>query len=118
MRIPQPDGDEPVLTASQSQNLDPQSNPAPGLAKATASAEDLDEFDIFADELAGDWERVTDPMIAPILELAANSKNYEEFQAGLTGLIQEMDVDALAETLAQAQFAANIYGRVKDQLKD
>lgn len=117
LRIPQPDGDEPVLMRSQLAASEPTTTTRTSLSAAKANLDDQDEFDIFADELAGDWERITDPMIAPILELAANSSSYEEFQAGLPGLIQSMDVDALAETLAQAQFAANVYGRVRDQLE-
>lgn len=114
LNIPEPQDDEPVLMRSQPATPEP--TPTTRLAAATAT-QDQDEFDIFADELSGDWERMTDPMVAPILELAANSSSYEEFQAGLPGLIQSMDVDALAETLAQAQFAANVYGRVRDQLE-
>lgn len=128
LRIPEPEGDEEVLTAAQPTTPEPV--PATsvvkenlttaiktGIAAATAT-QDQDEFDVFADELAGDWERLTDPLVAPILELAANSSSFEEFQQGLAGLIKQMDTDQLTETLAQAQFAAAIYGRVKDQLKE
>ncbi|SFF13531.1 DUF935 domain-containing protein [Nitrosomonas sp. Nm166] len=128
LRIPEPEGDEPVLMRSQSTNptIPPSTTQATkchpelvegslSVAAATAN-QDQDEFDIFADELSGDWERLTDPLVSPILELAANSKNFEDFQAGLAGLIQSMDPEKLAEVLAQAQFAAAIYGRVKGQL--
>ncbi|MDE2389866.1 MAG: DUF935 family protein, partial [Betaproteobacteria bacterium] len=119
LRIPEPEGNEPVLTAAQPSTPPPMDTPTPatstGMAALTAT-QDQDEFDVFADELAGDWERLTDPLVSPILELAANSASFEEFQAGLAGLIKKMDTDKLAETLAQAQFAANIFGRVKDQL--
>lgn len=121
LRIPEPEGDEAVLTAAQPGNPCGNENDfvtkttRTSIAAATAT-QDQDEFDVFADELAGDWERLTDPLAAPILELAANSASFEEFQAGLAGLIKQMDTDQLAETLAQAQFAAAIYGRVKDQL--
>jgi len=129
LRIPEPDGDEPVL---QMQTVAANDTPPPVGANnhlpqqaatntkiaALTATQDQDEFDIFADELAGDWERISNPMIAPILQLAASAKDYAEFQAGLAMLIKDMDTDKLAETLAQAQFAANIYGRVKDQLKE
>lgn len=119
LRIPEPEGNEPVLTAAQPSSASPTDTPTPasatGIAALTAT-QNPDEFDVFADELAGDWERLTDPLVSPILELAANSASYEEFQAGLAALIKEMDTEALTETLAQAQFAANIFGRVKDQL--
>lgn len=128
LRIPEPEGNEPVLqqqTAGTTDNSPPVGAhnhlrlPTANTGIAAASVtQDQDEFDIFADELAGDWERLTDPLVQPILELAAKSGNFEEFQAALAGLIQSMDADRLAETLAQAQFAAAIYGRVKDQLNN
>lgn len=120
LRIPEPEGDEPVLQPPQNVGADsirPTTATSTGIAALTAT-QDQDEFDVFADELAGDWERLTDPLVSPILELAANSASFEEFQAGLAGLIKEMDTEALTETLAQAQFAASIYGRVKDQLTE
>jgi phage gp29-like protein len=82
---------------------------------AAAAQNDLDEFDLFSDELASDWERVTDPLIAPIVALAASSDNFEDFQKGMAGLLESMDTGKLTETLAQGQFAAAIYGRVRNQ---
>lgn len=130
LRIPEPEGDEPVLTAAQPV-VPANDNPPPvgannhlplptegtGIAAASVT-QDQDDFDIFADELAGDWERLADPLVQPILELAAKSDSFEQFQTALAGLIQSMDADRLAETLAQAQFAAAIYGRVQDQLNN
>lgn len=120
LRIPEPEGDEPVLTTAQPGTPPPTDTPTAattiGMAALTAT-QNADEFDVFADELAGDWERLTDPLVSPILELAASSASFEEFQAGLAGLLQKMDTDKLAETLTQAQFAASIFGRVKDQLR-
>lgn len=118
LRIPEPENNEPVLSASSSNTPEPDPPTANRLATATANPDEIDEFDRFAEELSGDWERLTNPLISPILALAAKSNSYEEFQVGLPGLIQQMDADQLAETLAQAQFAANIYGRVKNQLKE
>lgn len=122
LRIPQPEGDEPVLMRAQPA-IPPDAAPTPATASLTKIAaatarQDQDEIDVFAEELSEDWERLTDPLVSPILELAANSTSYEEFQAGLAGLIQSMDTEKLSETLAQAQFAASVYGRVKDQLKE
>jgi phage gp29-like protein len=72
----------------------------------------FDELDAFAEDLAGDWERVTDPLIAPIVALAAEADSFEEFQARLPELIRDMDADKLAEALAQGQFAARLWGRL------
>ncbi|OGS90850.1 MAG: hypothetical protein A2Z95_06180 [Gallionellales bacterium GWA2_60_18] len=71
-----------------------------------------DVFDSFAEELAGDWERVTDPLVAPIVALAAESASFEDFQARLPELIQGMDAGKLAESLAQGQFATRLWGRL------
>lgn len=115
LRIPIPEKDEPVLARSMpsnSENVPPAA--ATGIV-AAAAQNGRDEFDLFSDELASDWERVTDPLIAPILALAASADNLEDFQARLPGLIESMSVEQLAETLAQGQFAAAIYGRVRNQ---
>jgi hypothetical protein len=54
-------------------------------------------------------------LIAPIVALAASSDNFEDFQKGMAGLLESMDTGKLTETLAQGQFAAAIYGRVRNQ---
>lgn len=71
-----------------------------------------DELDALAEDLAGDWEKVTDPLVAPVLAFAAEADSFESFQAKLPELIQGMDASVLAEALAQGQFAARIWGRV------
>lgn len=109
LRIPVPGKGEPVLS---SQKAEAPSVAANAAAALTAKAEDQDEFDIFAEDLAGDWERVTDPLIAPIVALAAESASFDEFQARLPELIRDMDADKLAEALAQGQFAARLWGRL------
>lgn len=138
LRIPAPEQDEPVLVRAQPQNVEgapvtasqqeewphwrwPRKQPAPPSPESVVAAtaqNDQDEFDIFADELAADWERVTDPLIAPVIALATTVDNFEDFQTGLTALLEKMDTTALTEALAQGQFAAAIYGRVRDQQND
>lgn len=72
----------------------------------------FDELDAFAEDLAGDWERVMDPLIAPIAALASDVESYEEFQARLPALIQGMDQTRLREAMAQGQFAARLWGKL------
>ena len=92
---------------------DPGAQPVKPNAEGTQFAEAvLDELDAFAEDLAGDWERVTDPLIAPIVALAAEAASFAEFQARLPELIRDMDADKLAEALAQGQFAARLWGRL------
>jgi phage gp29-like protein len=115
LRIPAPEKDEAVLMRSQPAMPEPEPTSNTRLARATANLDDQDEFDIFADELASDWERVTDPLITPVIALAARVENFEDFQKGLAKLVESMDTKKLTETLAQGQFAAAIYGRVRNQ---
>lgn len=110
LRIPVPGKDEPVLSSQKSEAPPPVA--AAAVAALTAKTEDQDEFDMFAEDLAGDWERVTDPLIAPIVALAAEAASFEEFQAQLPELIRDMDAAKLAEALAQGQFAARLWGRL------
>lgn len=89
--------------------------PAAPQARAPEFAEAVpapDELETLADDLAGDWERVTSPVIEPILSLAAECQDYAEFQRLLPAVIGKMDPAALTELLAQGQFAANVWGRV------
>ena len=113
LRIPVPAENEPVLVRQK--NEPPPQSVATATAALTATIEGRDEFDVFADDLAGDWERVTDPLIAPIVALAAEVDNFDEFQARLPELIRGMDADKLAEALAQGQFAARLWGRLNGE---
>lgn len=114
LRIPQPKNGEPVLSI-----MDEPTPPtlATRIAAATAAI-DQDEFDMLADELAGDWERVTNPLVEPIAALAAEVNSYEEFQARLPELIAGMDINLVVEALSQGQFAAAIYGRVNGPVEE
>ena len=115
LRIPAPGENEPVLQRQSIAAAPPQPPVAATSLAALASQPEQDEFDVFVDELAGDWERVTDPLIEPIIALAAQVESFEEFQARLPELIKGMDPELLTEALAQGQFATAIYGRVRDQ---
>lgn len=121
LRIPSPEGDEPIL--AQAQPIAPLADPAAPSGKAAQDkaaatrqaalrTEDRDEFDELADDMASDWQRVSNPLIAPVLEAAAKAESLDAFKAELPELLQSMDVSALTEALAQGQFAAAIYGRV------
>jgi len=108
--IPVPAEGEAVLTRSKPQVE--QELPAAATAALTVEDPQPDEFDVLSDELAGDWERVTDPLVSQIAALAEEVNSYEEFQKRLASLIQEADVEQLRESLAQGQFAARIWGRL------
>ncbi|SDX88691.1 DUF935 domain-containing protein [Nitrosomonas halophila] len=118
LAIPAPKNDEPVLLPPQPFMAGPPPALESATAVAAASQTGADAFDLFGDALAGDWEKLTDPLIVPIMALAASAADYEDFQRRLPELIGAMRIDALVEALAQGQFAAAIYGRVRDQQDD
>lgn len=114
LRIPQPADGEAVLQIQPSAQS---GNPPGQIAATRITAANVvpdqgDEFDLLADDLASDWERVTDPVIAPIIALAAEADSFDAFQARLPELLGSMDTAALTETLARGQFAARIWGRI------
>jgi len=110
LRIPEPKDGEEVLAV---QAPAPQESFKTALAALKTGAPAQDEFDVFAAELASDWERVTAPLVSPIERLAAECRSLEEFKARLPQLLERMDTAALTEALAQAQFAAAIFGRAE-----
>ncbi|BCB26466.1 Mu-like prophage FluMu protein gp29 [Sulfurimicrobium lacus] len=113
LRIPRPkDGEAVLRKAPAAPAPDQGAGTAAATAALTASVQGRDEFDVLGDELAGDWERVTDPLVAPIAALAGEVDSYEAFQARLPALIQGMDETELADALAQGQFAARLWGKL------
>ena len=69
-----------------------------------------DELDSLAAEALDDWEPQVNPLVASIQELADRSESYEEFLAGLPGLLETMDPSALVRGLAVAAFKARGQG--------
>lgn len=110
LRIPHPKEGEAILQSTES-NTAPKEVVATRVVAATSQT-DMDEFDLLTAELAGDWERVTNPMIGSIESLAAEVNSYDEFKAKLPALIAGMDTSLIFEALSQGQFAAAIWGRV------
>ena len=69
------------------------------------------------DELEGDWEKLIAPVLDPIEKLAAECANYEEFQAKLPSLHDEI-IDALeiAKHMTELTFKEYAEGIRKDEL--
>lgn len=111
LRIPMAGEDEEVLTPAAA-GLPPAPAAAARRLAAARARDDTDELEALADELASDWERVTEPVLGPIFALAAASSSFEEFQARLPETLKEMDLGPLTETLARGQFAAAVWGRL------
>lgn len=91
--------------------------PACGERKALNAEQQVhDELDeLVADEL-GDWVPVMKPVLDPVQQLAHQVETFDEFRAGLAGLLDQMDDSALIERLALAAFKARAKGDVSDQL--
>lgn len=96
--------------------------PAPGQdnltagarALAAASASPADSLEELEGRSLGGWQRVMDPMLAPVRELLARSSTLEEFEAGLADALGEMDDGPLRRALAAATFAARGLGDDRD----
>jgi phage gp29-like protein len=84
--------------------------------KALNSEQYRDGLDALAEEALGDWRPLMQPVVAPVHRLAESSASFEEFRAGLAGLLDEMDSSALVEQLAHAAFRARGQGDGGDQL--
>ena len=85
-------------------------------ARARTRAEDREILleEIRARALDG-WERVMDPMLDPVRELAARAETREEFLAGLPAALGAMDDGPLREALVSAAFAARGLGDAGDE---
>lgn len=115
LRIPEAQEGEAVLSAPAAPESGPEDREAANRRVAAARLDpERDEFDDLADEPAADWERVSDPLIAPVLALAAECRSLEEFQRRLPELVASMDQGELAEALARGQLAAALWGRLND----
>ena len=89
-------------------------NPAARAAAAAAAPPEslLDELEA---EALGGWQRVMDPLLAPIRELAERAETREEFLAGMADALGEMDDGPLRRALAAATFAARGVGDASDE---
>ena len=109
--LPDPADDDELLT--------PSSSPAgpPRAANRALNREDplSDTLDEIEAEGLRDWEQQADPILEPIRNLAAASNSYQEFQAGLPGLLEQMDSGELVRRLALAAFKARGMGDASDR---
>ncbi|MDR2186999.1 MAG: DUF935 domain-containing protein [Azonexus sp.] len=72
-----------------------------------------DPLDTLADDMAGEWEPVMEPLVSPIQRLLMECRSLEEFRERLPELLATMNPDALAELVAQGNFAAALWGGVQ-----
>lgn len=116
LRVPEPkDGEAVLQVARPALTVPPSERPADLAATRAALKADgdtADEFDRLADDMASEWERVAGPLVSPLTRLAEECRSLEEFRARLPAVIEQMDTAALAEQIAEGDFAAAIYGRL------
>lgn len=86
---------------------------AEGTDTAIRSGDALDE--LAAEALKG-WEQGMQPIISPIEQLLADCQDAEEFKRRLPEILGTMDVNQLAEVLAQSCFAARAVGEVEGEI--
>lgn len=108
LRIPAAKDGEEVLAAVASTPKEPAAARA---ALKTGNADD--EFDVFGDDLASEWEPATEGLVSPLERLAAECRTLEEFKERLPQTIDQMDTAALTEALTKGLFAAAILGRAE-----
>lgn len=123
--LAQPEDGEAVLSPVGGMQLPPalnheqacQCHACSGHRKAlNAEQQRRDELDQLADDDLGDWEPLMRPVLNPLQALADKAGSFEEFKAGLAGLLDEMDPSELIEKLAEASFKARALGDVRDEL--
>ncbi|WP_281687583.1 DUF935 domain-containing protein [Pseudomonas citronellolis] len=123
--LAQPEDGEAVLSPVGGMQLPPalnheqacQCHACSGHRKAlNAEQQRRDELDQLADDDLGDWEPLMRPVLDPLQALADKAGSFEEFKAGLAGLLDEMDPSELIEKLAEASFKARALGDVRDEL--
>jgi phage gp29-like protein len=97
--------------------LQEMSSAVPSLDTATAARqlESPDAIDELMQQELGDWRRIMDPVLQPILDHAKASGNYQDFLSGLKGVMIQMDTTAFVERLATATFKARGVGDATDE---
>lgn len=75
-----------------------------------------DTLDALADDALDEWTPLMRPVLDPLHQLAEQSGSFEEFRAGLAGLLDQMDDSKLIEQLARAAYKARGLGDGGDKL--
>lgn len=119
--LERPPAPPPVLPPPSAQDLPAGKAPPAANRRARAAnqagavAEPApDEVDGLVDEALEDWEPLLSPVVDPIQALADRSTTLAEFEAGLPGVLAEMDDSALIRSLATCAFKARGLGDGQD----
>ncbi|WP_440410643.1 DUF935 domain-containing protein [Neorhizobium petrolearium] len=98
----------------------PRSQPRTAAQRAAAPAAPADAIDTAIDDMLADdgWEPMVGPMIEGLEEKLAEATGLDDARRILADHLQQMDVEALADRLARATFAARLAGIGDDELSD
>lgn len=89
----------------------PPPEPAPALNRAVNRlAPPADAVDLLVEDALSDWQPLLDPVLDPVQQLADDSASFADFLAGLPTLLEQMDSQALIESLATAAFKSHLFG--------
>ena len=129
LRIAQPTGDEPVLSAPKPATVptaeggEPPKGPPAALSAQAAGPAPQDHAPLIAAQQTLDaaldapldWTKVTDPLLKPVLDALAGGRAPEEILAEMAAWYPLLDDAALVETLSRALFVADCWGRLSAQ---
>lgn len=111
LRIPEPEGDEPVLAVdAQPSMADLKARPGRHAAARTAP-EEPDEQDKQLDVLEAEAEPAMEAMIVAVRKMVDAAASLSDLRDQLVEAWPEMDASALAKAMGQALFAAQLAGR-------
>lgn len=118
LRIPEPEGDEPVLTPPEQQR--PQAALRARVERTAAARESEPEPEelpeIWAQRLQRDSADAFQGMLAPVRQLLGEVDSLEELRERIVDLYDDMPEEQLARIMHQALAAAELAGR--DQVED
>jgi phage gp29-like protein len=119
--IPDPqDGAELLAPAASAATpaLNREQRTCPGCGTAHNREQPPDtEIERLAEEAESEWEEQLTPVVDPIRELADRAESFDDFLAGLPGLLEEMDSEELVRRLAERTFRARGLGDATDEVE-
>lgn len=113
--LPMAESDDDVIKPPAPAN--PMMMAAQGGDAELAAAEPKDAIDALADELAGEWQEVVDPIADAIEKEVAEAKDFEDLKERLLKLAATMDMSVAAEKIGRAMLAARLAGNAGQRLK-
>lgn len=115
LRIPKPKDGEEVLSMSPAAKGDK----SPARVALAALSEQLDKtfpdqdaIDHAVDQPKADLTALTKPLLEPLIAALTTSNSFEEALNQLAEVYPSMEIDALADVLARAEFVGHLWGKV------